>query len=421
MLSKDLVMAAIESLSQSADTLEDLAAKLSARAGELRAAVKAGDEASARTRRYEALDAAQEIVSLLKNPSEQWADTLQNVSLTAVVRQFQQWKIFDAIPTAPGSSISYEELAGKTGVQLQLLRRMSWLLVSVGMLNQEGADRISHTPRSLNYLEGTHGADFHKTIYSLAVKAFASLVEYFDKYGPREPEDQNHIPTSFAMGTPELTFWGHLERHPELIAPFMHSSAPSAARMPVTGVYDFGWVAEEAKKDAGGDRVLFNDVGGGTGHCIVAIQAENPAIPKERFMLQDQPHIINQLKRDVTESLRGVRMASLDFNKESPEKGALIYYLRRILHDYSDKLAVNILRNTAAAMAPDSRILIAEDVSSNPPHPLTAMMDMLMLTVGGKERTMEDFEAVIKEAGLRVSSVSRSADSPMAVIECVKA
>ncbi|KAI6521689.1 hypothetical protein MCOR10_005856 [Pyricularia oryzae] len=404
-------MADLESLSQSADALDELAAKLSARAGELRAAVEARDEAAARTRRYEALDAAQDVVLLLKNPSEQWADTLQNVALTGVVRQFQQWKVFDAIPAAPGSSISYEELAGRTGVQLQLLR----------MVKQEGVDRISHTPRSLNYLEGTHGADFHKTMYSLAVKAFAMLVEYFDKYGPREPEEQNHIPVTFAMGTPELTFWGHLERHPELIAPFMHSSAPSAARMPVTGVYDFGWVAEEAKKDAGGDRVLFNDVGGGTGHCIVAIQAENPAIPMERFMLQDQPHIIDQLKRDATESLRGVKMASLDFNKEAPEKGALIYYLRRIVHDYSDKLAVNILRNTAAAMAPDSRILIAEDVATNPPHPLTAMMDMLMLAVGGKERTLEDFEAVIKEAGLRVTSVSRSADSPMAVIECVKA
>lgn len=115
-------MADLESLSQSADALDELAAKLSARAGELRAAVEARDEAAARTRRYEALDAAQDVVSLLKNPSEQWADTLQNVALTGVVRQFQQWKVFDAIPAAPGSSISYEELAGRTGVQLQLLR-----------------------------------------------------------------------------------------------------------------------------------------------------------------------------------------------------------------------------------------------------------------------------------------------------------
>ncbi|KAI6383296.1 hypothetical protein MCOR25_000216 [Pyricularia grisea] len=414
-------MAALESLSQSADALDDLAAKLRGQARELRAAVKTGDQAAVRRRRYEALDAAQEIVSLLKDPSEQWADTLQSASLAAVVRQFQEWKVFDAIPTAPGASISYEELAGKTGVQMQLLRRMAWMTVSVGLLRQESGDRISHTPRSLNYLEGTHGADFHKTLYSLAIKAFASLSEYFAKYGPHEPQEQNHIPATFAVGSPELTFWGHLERHPDMIAAFMHSIAPAAARMPITGIYDFGWVAEEAKRDTGGDRVLINDVGGGTGHCIVAIQAENPAIPKERFMLQDQYHIIDQLKRDTPESVRGFKLAGLDFNKESPVEGALIYYLRRILHDYSDKLAVNILRNTVAVMAPDSRILIAEDLSTNPPHPITAMMDMLMLTCGGKERTMEDFEAVIKEAGLRVSSVSRSAESPMAVIECVKA
>lgn len=184
----------------------------------------------------------------------------------------------------------------------------------------------------------------------MAVKAFAMLVEYFDKYGPREPEEQNHIPVTFAMGTPELTFWGHLERHPELIAPFMHSSAPSAARMPVTGVYDFGWVAEEAKKDAGGDRVLFNDVGGGTGHCIVAIQAENPAIPMERFMLQDQPHIIDQLKRDATESLRGVKMASLDFNKEAPEKGKMFAFFLAF------SFATNIFETKPTVLLPASRI-----------------------------------------------------------------
>lgn len=177
------------------------------------------------------------------------------------------------------------------------------------------------------------------------------LVEYFDKYGPREPEEQNHIPVTFAMGTPELTFWGHLERHPELIAPFMHSSAPSAARMPVTGVYDFGWVAEEAKKDAGGDRVLFNDVGGGTGHCIVAIQAENPAIPMERFMLQDQPHIIDQLKRDATESLRGVKMASLDFNKEAPEKGKICFAFFLAF-----SFATNIFETKPTVLLPASRI-----------------------------------------------------------------
>lgn len=45
--------------------------------------------------------------------------------------------------------------------------------------------------------------------------------------------------------------------------------------------------------------------------------------------------------------------------------GALVYYLRRVLHDWDDADCVRILQNVAKSMSPEkSRILISEQLIS---------------------------------------------------------
>jgi hypothetical protein len=94
--------------------------------------------------------------------------------------------------------------------------------------------------------------------------------------------------------------------------------------------------------------------------------------------------------------------------------GALIYYLRHILRDYSDPVATTILRNVAQALTdPDARVLVAEQInpdltSQTGPLPLyAAFKDFSMLSIGGKERSLQQFAAVADAAGLRVSGVFR--------------
>lgn len=72
-------------------------------------------------------------------------------------------------------------------------------------------------------------------------------------------------------------------------------------------------------------------------------------------------------------------------------------------------------------MAPDSRLLIVEQILDITPHPLTTAGDIVMCTIGGKERTLEGFHLVTKPAGLRISSVTREMEGDIASIECVKA
>jgi hypothetical protein len=86
-------------------------------------------------------------------------------------------------------------------------------------------------------------------------------------------------------------------------------------------------------------------------------------------------------------------------------------------------VSTTILRNISRAMAADSRVLISEQLNpdmANMPGPLplyAAFKDFSMLSIGGKERSLQQFAAVADAAGLRVSGVYRDEATPHAVVE----
>ena len=92
------------------------------------------------------------------------------------------------------------------------------------------------------------------------------------------------------------------------------------------------------------------------------------------------------------------------------------------MHDYSDEIAVDILRHLTVAMAKDSKILIVESVLPERVDELSLMgatIDMFMFSLGGKERTEKMFRAVLDQAGLELRKVWRAPNSGQAVIEAM--
>ncbi len=103
-----------------------------------------------------------------------------------------------------------------------------------------------------------------------------------------------------------------------------------------------------------------------------------------------------------------------------PSLGALVYYIRHCLHNYSDGDCSTVLQQTAKAMAADSRLLIVDVLVDDPPTPRQTTFDMMMLITSGKERTLADFQRIAGKAGLRITHVSPYAKL-VAVIECMLA
>jgi hypothetical protein len=79
------------------------------------------------------------------------------------------------------------------------------------------------------------------------------------------------------------------------------------------------------------------------------------------------------------------------------------------MHNHLDEQCIKILKHVADAMAPDSHVLIAECIIPEAPtvgmDPLSYYMDMMMLTIAGRERSVKEFGELLEQAGLELVHV----------------
>lgn len=71
-------------------------------------------------------------------------------------------------------------------------------------------------------------------------------------------------------------------------------------------------------------------------------------------------------------------------------------------------------------MGSDSKLLIVELVISNPPSAYQASLDIMMMVISGKERTLETWQNIVARAGLMVTHISVGYGGS-GVIECMLA
>jgi hypothetical protein len=174
------------------------------------------------------------------------------------------------------------------------------------------------------------------------------------------------------------------------------------------------------------------DVGGAEGRIAVTIATKFPELT---FLVEDQLPLVEQAARLIGAAPRDVRerVKSLlcDFFQPHPEeaRGARAYILRYILHDWSNAYSLKILKNVVAAMAPDSRLIIADAVMPPPgvlpraQEEVLRSFDISMLAqLNAQERTLEMWEALVKEASDGKLSISKVVNPPkgenVSIIEC---
>lgn len=148
------------------------------------------------------------------------------------------------------------------------------------------------------------------------------------------------------------------------------------------------------------------DVGGGNGALLAAILTRHPHL---QGILFDQAHVV--LAAQPLLERAGVaercRIEGGSFFTSVP-RGADAYVLRSVVHDWDDTQAVQILRTVAQALAGPARMLLVERVIAPPNEGRDAKFSDLNMLVspGGRERTLDEFVALIEEAGLRLRSVA---------------
>lgn len=95
--------------------------------------------------------------------------------------------------------------------------------------------------------------------------------------------------------------------------------------------------------------------------------------------------------------------------------------MRRLLHDFYDPDVIQILKGTASAMGPDSRLVISDMLVPEMTEvggPMTLYwLDFSLLSIGGKERSRSDFDKVLAEAGLELVKLYKSEGSDIVTLE----
>lgn len=154
-----------------------------------------------------------------------------------------------------------------------------------------------------------------------------------------------------------------------------------------------------------GEAACIVDVGGSEG---VLLRGFLKRVPKARGILFDRPEIAEVAQRAIEASGFGDRIdvAGGDFFAEVPAGGDL-YLLKHILHDWPDDKCEEIVRNIHRAAMPGSRLLVIEMLLPDTPGPSPVpLMDINMLVmVGGRERTVAEFGALLARGGYAVERV----------------
>lgn len=208
-----------------------------------------------------------------------------------------------------------------------------------------------------------------------------------------------------AQGMP---FFDYLAQHPEAASVFtqamvgLHGDEPPA----VAAAYDFSRFKTVV------------DVGGASGNMLGAILARHV---EPRGLLFDRPHFVADAEQSLKVNGVSDRVAveGGDFFRSVPTGGDA-YILSHILHDWNDDQCLTILGHCRKAMKADGKLLIVEMVipPGDTPHP-GKILDMVMLVlVGGQERTEAEYAGLLNNAGLRLNRVVAT-KSPVSVIEAV--
>ncbi len=150
-------------------------------------------------------------------------------------------------------------------------------------------------------------------------------------------------------------------------------------------------------------RVL--DVGGGAGAFAAALLEAHDHL---HVTVVDLPGTAARARRLLAEHGLTTRGEAVDGSFfEALPTGFDTVTLVQVLHDWPDAPAGEILRQVAAAMPADGRLIVAErltdDAERSAEH---AEMDLLMLSLfGARERSIEDYRALGAGAGLRLDAV----------------
>jgi len=280
-------------------------------------------------------------------------------------------------------------LAAELDCQSDTLLRLLRAMVAVGVCETTGVDQFALTSTGELLCRDTEDSLFDWVVWSVR------------HLWPLWAALQECVTTGESARTRMLGTAGfeHLVRDPGMAATFARAMGGITARV--------GKAFAQALDLSQLDQII--DVGGAYGDLLIAILTRYPKL--HGTLLERNESIAGARGRLRSANLSDrCEVHEGDFFLAVPA-GADGYLLKSVLHDWRDEECETILRNCRQAMKSRARLwiieqLLPERIRCLPEHQDAVRKDLTMLIgPGGKERTEQEFEKLLRVAGLRIQAV----------------
>ncbi|KAA2265853.1 hydroxyneurosporene methyltransferase [Solihabitans fulvus] len=231
-----------------------------------------------------------------------------------------------------------------------------------------------------------------------------------DGFGGRMAHAWGSLLTAARTGRPAYDtvfgrpFWADLDAHPDIAASFDALMGPAGHGEPDPEVLlDGDWDAVRTVVD----------VGGGTGTLLAGVLRARPATTG---ILIDLPRTVARAAGTFDSAGVAGRATTPGGSFFDPlPAGADLYLLKSVLADWPDAEAAAILRRCAEAVSRTGRVVVLGGVT---PGAAAGESDLLMMVLlGGRQRTLAEFAELAARAGLAVTASGRQ-PSGRYVVEC---
>ena len=303
-----------------------------------------------------------------------------------------------------GPMSAAELAAGGIDANAGALERVMRTCASVGIFTENSQGKFGPTP-----LSDVLTADSPASVKVIAQEAGGLWLKFWMA-----------LPDAIRTGEPQARqivgkeWWDYLKANPKEMETFGESMKSNSMNS-MKGVLE--------KCDFTSTRKVV-DVGGGFGHLVVALLEKYPGL---RGVLLDMPELIPvaQARFPVSDPRVASRLEYVGADMFELVPRADAYIIKHIIHDWDDEHCLRLLRNCHKSMEGGGRLVCVDAVL--PPIGDTGatpakLLDILMLLViGGKERTRQQWEDLYRSSGFRITSITPLQDNfGTSIVEGVK-
>jgi len=323
-------------------------------------------------------------------------DLIQGSVITQGIYVAATLGIADVLGDGP---LTAEEIAKRVGAHPDATYRLLRMLSGYSIFSEQAGRRFALTPMADALREGAPDS-----MRGIAVLMGHSLLW----------EDWGHLISSVRSGEASLpehrgmSGYDFLMANPEYAAVFFQGmgSTSSAETDTLLAAYDFSQFRKIV------------DVGGGRGALLAAVLKQ---AGDSHGILYDSPY--STADAGPVLAAAGVTERCTIQNGglfDTPPAGADAYMLKHIVHDFPESECIAVLKNIRGAIDPGGKLLVMEYVlNGNNERHIGNIIDLwLLLLLGARERTREQYAELFASAGFKLTAVVPTS-SPISILEAV--